>query len=114
MPAQDKTLAGAVSEWVLKAEHDLTSAVVLLKTGAKCPTDTTCFHAQQCMEKYLKALLVLRGIAFAKTHHIRLLMDLLADNPPFVLDPDIQDRLTDYATASRCQTKVEMSGVSPR
>jgi HEPN domain-containing protein len=101
MPEQDRVLVAAVSEWVLKAEGDLTSAKVLLRTGAKCPTDATCFHAQQCVEKYIKAVLVLRGVAFAKTHNIRVLMALLGGKPPFVLEPGVQDRLTDYATASR-------------
>jgi HEPN domain-containing protein len=101
MPGQDRVLVAAVSEWVLKAENDLTSAKVLLRTGAKCPTDTTCFHAQQCVEKYIKAVLVLRGIAFARTHNIRVLMHLLGEKPQFVLEPGVQDRLTDYATASR-------------
>ena len=36
------------------------NAVHTLKLGADGPTDTVCFHAQQCIEKYLKALLVLR------------------------------------------------------
>ena len=35
-----------------------------LRMGKDCPTDTVCFHAQQCAEKYLKALLVLRELEF--------------------------------------------------
>lgn len=31
------------------------------------PTDTVCFHAQQCVEMCLKALLVLNGIEFSRT-----------------------------------------------
>lgn len=48
------------SEWVSKAENDLRAAVETLRVERNCPTDTICFHAQQCVEKYLKALLVLR------------------------------------------------------
>ena len=101
MSERDTGLVAAVSEWVQKAENDLTSAGMLLRGGAKCPTDTTCFHAQQCVEKYIKAVLVFRGIAFAKTHNIRLLMELLAGNPALAIEPDMRDRLTDYATVSR-------------
>jgi HEPN domain-containing protein len=101
MPAQDRLRVAAASEWVLKAENDLTTAAVLLKAGAKGPTDATCFHAQQCVEKYIKAALVFRGVAFAKTHDIGVLMELLGGKPPIVLEPAVQDRLTDYATVSR-------------
>ena len=36
------------------------------------------FHAQQAVEKYLKALLVRHQIEFRKTHDIKLLLDLVA------------------------------------
>ena len=45
-----------------------------LKLGAAGPTDTVCFHAQQCVEKYLKALLVLHGIEFERVHQISALI----------------------------------------
>ena len=56
MPDPDKVTA-VVSEWVAKAENDLKSAALILRAGKDCPTDTVCFHAQQVVEKYLKALL---------------------------------------------------------
>jgi len=55
-----------VREWVQKAENDLKNAVKTLKMGEGCPTDTVCFHAQQCVEKYLKAFLVSRDIDFPR------------------------------------------------
>ena len=58
MPDRNKVLT-VISEWVIKAENDLTTAAHTLKLGEDCPTDTVCFHAQQCVEKYLKALLVM-------------------------------------------------------
>jgi HEPN domain-containing protein len=39
--------------------------------------EDACFHAQQCAEKALKALLLQREIAFPKTHTIEVLLDLL-------------------------------------
>ena len=45
-------------EWVEKAEEDLTNAEHTLTMEAHCPFSTVCFHAQQCVEKYIKALLV--------------------------------------------------------
>jgi HEPN domain-containing protein len=36
-----------------------------------------CFDAQQAAEKALKAILILRGIDFPRTHNIRVLLSLL-------------------------------------
>jgi HEPN domain-containing protein len=58
MPENDKT-AVVAREWTAKADNDLKTAAHTLKLGDKCPTDTVCFHAQQCVEKYLKASLLL-------------------------------------------------------
>ncbi len=49
MPGNDKVLK-VVREWIEKAENDLKNAVYTLKMREDCPTDTTCFHAQQCVE----------------------------------------------------------------
>src|SRR5262245_14197315 len=43
--------------WLLKAESDLLSAKRILEGNG--PHDTACFHAQQAIEKYLKACLAL-------------------------------------------------------
>ena len=43
--------------WVKKAESDLKTAEHTLTLKERCPFDTVCFHAQQCAEKYFKALL---------------------------------------------------------
>jgi HEPN domain-containing protein len=48
----------------------LKTAAHTLTLRQDSPTDTVCFHAQQCVEKHLKALLVLRAIVFPKTHDI--------------------------------------------
>jgi HEPN domain-containing protein len=65
------------------------------------PTDTVCYHAQQCVEKYIKALLVFRATPFPKTHNIRVLSALLPPKFRPKLDSDAQDRLTRYATVLR-------------
>jgi hypothetical protein len=75
---EDKVVA-VIREWVNKAENDLKAAAQILKLGDECPTDTVCFHAQQCVEKYLKALLVSKGIAFPKIHDVE---ELVAKVPP--------------------------------
>ena len=100
MPEPEKVLL-VVRGWVAKAENDLRAAAYTLKLEADCPTDTVCFHAQQTVEKYLKALLVLRGIDFPKTHDVEELMGLVPPpDRPETAEGD-QGRLTDYATVTR-------------
>ncbi|MBI2899893.1 MAG: HEPN domain-containing protein [Planctomycetes bacterium] len=100
MPRQSET-ARVAAEWVQKAESDVLSARHLLKIKAGCPTDAVCFHAQQCVEKYVKALLVVRNVDFPRTHDIGELIALLCGRPRFGLPPDEERRLTGYATVAR-------------
>ncbi|OGA43319.1 MAG: hypothetical protein A3G24_09280 [Betaproteobacteria bacterium RIFCSPLOWO2_12_FULL_62_13] len=100
MSANEKVLV-VVGEWVIKAENDLKTAAYTLRLGKDCPTDTVCFHAQQCVEKYLKALLTLRGIDFPKTHDIGAVIALVPGRSDFALSIEQQRRLTNYATAAR-------------
>ena len=73
MRADDLVLT-VVREWVVKAEADLLTASHTLKLAKQCPTDTVCFHAQQCVEKYLKAVLVLHHTPVPRTHDIESLV----------------------------------------
>lgn len=63
------------------------------------------FHAQQAVEKALKALLAARGVDFPFTHDLRVLMDL-CDSAGFPVPPTLADaaRLTPYAVAQRYGT----------
>ncbi len=69
-------------QWMVKAEHDLTNAENTLKMGEDCPLDTVCFHAQQCAEKALKAVLVAHGRDFPKTHDVVVLVRLVQEIQP--------------------------------
>lgn len=51
-----------------------------MKLDADIHINTTCFHAQQGIEKCLKAVLVLNSVAFRKTHDLDELVDLLIAN----------------------------------
>ncbi|HSN74473.1 MAG TPA: HEPN domain-containing protein [Anaerolineae bacterium] len=96
----DATLE-VVSQWVEKAESDFKSAAFLLQLKHTCPTDSVCFHVQQCIEKYVKALLVLTGVDFGRTHHISMLIELLPEESRPSLTAEEQERLTDYAVTTR-------------
>ena len=63
-----------VREWIKKAEHDLVNAETVIKIENP-PTDTICFHSQQCAEKYFKAYLISKGEDLIKTHNLRFLLD---------------------------------------
>jgi len=69
-------LCEEVRRWVEKAEHDLQNAEYVLGLKEECPTDTVCFHCQQCAEKYLEALLIFNTIEFPRTHDLVLLFNL--------------------------------------
>ena len=62
--------------WVRKAEADLEGANELA-LRARPLNDLICFHCQQSAEKYLKALLIERGLSFPKTHRLEDLLLLL-------------------------------------
>ena len=49
-------LLRTVLQWVEKAEHDLLNVEHTLTLEEDGPFDTVCFHAQQCAEKYIKAI----------------------------------------------------------
>ena len=63
-------------EWLEYARADLAAARVLGHAPQVSPA-ITCFHAQQCAEKALKAVLVQHEIVFPRTHIIERLLDLL-------------------------------------
>lgn len=100
MPKREYIIA-VVQEWSMKADNDLKAASHTLKLGEDCPTDIVCFHAQQCVEKYIKALMVLKQIPFPKTHDLSELLHLLPAEFNSLLSNEEQKLLTVYATVTR-------------
>jgi HEPN domain-containing protein len=100
MPKNDK-IEIVIQEWHTKADNDLLTASHTLKLGKNCPTDTVCFHAQQCVEKYIKSALVAVNVAFPRTHDIEILISLLPKHIRFSLTIEQQRQFTEYATATR-------------
>ena len=101
MLAPDPEVIKVVHNWVEKAEADLFTAAHMLKLGPAAPADTVAFHAQQCVEKYLKALLIWHALDFPKTHNLTLLFERLPERfrPELLADERLQ--LTAYATVTR-------------
>jgi len=83
--------------WVHRAEEDWLLARSALRRKVPLLYGTT-FHAQQCAEKYLKAVLVSRRHTFPRTHDLIALHDLcLGHGIRVPIDPDKLERLTAYA-----------------
>ena len=67
-----------VKEWIDKAEGDFATAGRELRAAESPNFDAVCFHAQQCIEKLMKALLIHLGVTPPKTHDLVALDRLLA------------------------------------
>ncbi len=63
-------------EWIGKAEGDYNTALREYRARKTPNYDAACFHAQQCIEKYMKARLQKAGIPFGKTHDLIALLEL--------------------------------------
>jgi HEPN domain-containing protein len=106
----DRPVPGSPADWLRLARADLALARVPLPPGGLL--ETLCFHAQQCVEKCIKAVLVRHGVAVEKTHSIARLVDLLPSNverAPAVVEAA---RLTPYATTWRYPVADDADGVT--
>jgi HEPN domain-containing protein len=91
-----------VREWVEKAEGDFVTALREWRARKKRNPDAICFHAQQCVEKYLKALLQKDRTPFPKTHDLVILSKASLSKHPF-LGPELSnmDTLSRFAVLFR-------------
>jgi HEPN domain-containing protein len=90
------------SEWVDKAEGDLATAFRERRARKSPNYDSACFHAQQCAEKYLKAILQENNLIIPKTHDLQVLLNLMGPLNPFwiTLSPECA-LLTNFAVNFR-------------
>ena len=87
--------------WAARAEEDFALARTALRRKQILPSGA-CFHAQQCAEKYMKALLISKSADFPKTHDLLLLNNLCSINGILLeIDPKHLNTLTDYAVRTR-------------
>jgi HEPN domain-containing protein len=95
-------MGSAIGEWIEKAEEDFHVALSLRRSRRHPAHNATCFHAQQCVEKYLKALLEKRGAVVHKIHALPVLLDQCVEAHPLLapLRPDMV-RLSVYAVEFR-------------
>ena len=67
-----------VQEWLRKAEADYKTAQRENQATQDFNHDAVCFHAQPCIEKWMKALLIQLDVIPPKTHDLVQLDQLLA------------------------------------
>ena len=60
--------------WLFRANEDIAVIEKLFESGPELYASTICFHAQQAVEKFLKAFLVFHNIDFPKTHDLDYLL----------------------------------------
>ena len=88
-------------EWIEHAEDDYENAKIVIRRR-KPSVYGSCFHAQQCAEKYMKALLVFKGRSFPMTHDLLIINNLLISEGIFIgLPEDDVDALSRFAVATR-------------
>lgn len=101
MSATDKEIALKVRQWMEYADEDLRLAEYALHMESGCPCRLIAYHAQQCVEKYLKAFLVHQRQDFPYTHNISTLLELCRKHADWVDSFEQADILTAYAITAR-------------
>ena len=69
-------------QWVDKADGDFQIVQRELRARKSPNFDGACFHAQQCIEKYLKARLQEANVTFPRIHDLARLLDLAKSVEP--------------------------------
>ncbi len=95
----DQPTPGSATDWLRRARSDLALASVPLPQGALY--NELCFHAQQAVEKSLKAVLVRYGVEFRKVHDIDYLMSLVPSEVSLPAEAEQVVDLTSYAVTFR-------------
>ncbi|MFH1098098.1 MAG: HEPN domain-containing protein [Candidatus Desantisbacteria bacterium] len=97
----NKEVLRKVRQWLTCADEDLCLAQCGLTLMSSCPYRLIAYHAQQCVEKYLKAYLVHRKVDFPYTHNISRLLELCVELVSWPETIQEAKRLTSYAITTR-------------
>ncbi len=99
MPHDELPEPGSAAQWLWYAEGDL----VLARTQAfnRFPIELLIFHAEQVVEKSIKAVLVHFNAPVPRTHNLELLMDEAAVYVEIPSAIRAAEDLTPYATVAR-------------
>lgn len=92
-------MPGSSADWLLRAKSDLSLASVPLPQNVLY--NDLCFHAQQAVEKSIKAVLIHYQIEFPRVHHINYLLTLLPSEVSKPPEVEKVSTLTSYAVMLR-------------
>jgi HEPN domain-containing protein len=92
-----------VDQWLAFGVEDLHLARHGLGLKSQCPYRLIAYHAQQCVEKHLKAYLVFHQVDFPYTHNIARLLELCDQNTStnWVEELKQAEELTPFAITTR-------------
>jgi HEPN domain-containing protein len=101
MTSLEQARLQVASDFITLAERD----AVAMRVLAEVPEVAFAilgFHAQQCVEKSLKAVMAIHGVTFPRTHSLEELHRLLITaNYPVPLALEVLTNLTPYAVSTR-------------
>jgi len=94
-------------KWIHKAQVDMDAPEVLL-SDERASLYPSCFHAQQTVEKFLKAYLTWHQVEFPKTHALGELLDLMIQ-----VDETLATRLSDVTLLNPYGVEIRYPGDIP-
>ena len=68
-----------LKEWMEFARMDFLTAKHLYEHMYPKPLEIICYHCQQAIEKFLKGVLISKGVTIKKTHDLGLLAEMLQE-----------------------------------
>ena len=101
MSVVDDPILKKVRQWLIFADEDLILAKYGLTLASGIPYRLIAYHAQQCVEKHLKAYLVFRNIDFPYTHNISRLLELCTGSANWTEGIHDAEELTPFAITTR-------------
>jgi HEPN domain-containing protein len=111
MPSPE-AVAEVARSWISRARSDLVTARRALADRDQVDSWVASFHAQQAIEKCLKAALIMEQVRFPRTHELELLRSLLSatwDLP----DPHALAGISRFAVAGRYPEGMLEAGAEP-
>lgn len=89
-----------IKNWLYRAREDIAVIKELQQSNTDGLTSTICFHAQQAVEKYLKAFLAFHDVDFPRTHDLDYLLMECQKIKHDAFDLDLKE-LTEFGVSVR-------------
>jgi HEPN domain-containing protein len=90
-----------IMNWLFRANEDISVLDNLFTSDPEKFASTICFHAQQAVEKFLKAFLIYHDIDFPKTHDLDFLLKECMKIDKTVFQDINLGSLTDFGVSIR-------------